>query len=219
MAEILCLANSRKENERCVAGIELRSGKLIRPVSESESQAIPEEWTTIGGSLLKPLDIVDIPLLDGNAQVPFQAENRYCEEGWERIRTEKPDTVQRYCEPDNAILHTPNSDPIPERYFKLRRLSATHWKSLQLIRIKKAEFFEAEPAKWRARFLTNNRREYNLRITDDRFTQKLGQGRAAPSEKGYLFLLSLSRPWKHFKAKRSKPFRCYKLVAGVIPLA
>ncbi len=39
MTEILCLVNSRRENERCVAGIELRSGKLIRPVNKSDSQA------------------------------------------------------------------------------------------------------------------------------------------------------------------------------------
>jgi hypothetical protein len=50
MAEVICLANSRKEHERCVAGINRITGKFIRPVSRTDSQAIPEDWTLLGGS-------------------------------------------------------------------------------------------------------------------------------------------------------------------------
>jgi len=218
MAEILCLANSRKDDERCVAGIELSSGRLIRPVAKTESQAIPADWTRLDGSPLVPLDVVDIPLLAGNARVPFQGENRYCPDGWRRTRTEKPPAVLKYCESDSTILHTRGSDPILERYFKLGRLPQTHWKSLQVIQARNVEFHEAEPEKWKARFITKNRQEYDLRLTNDRFTQKLSRKRRLPKQNEYIFLLSLTRPWKHFKAPRCKPFRCYKLIAGVIPL-
>lgn len=94
MSKILCLANSPKENARCIAGIDLATGQLIRPVSETQSQAIPKEWATIDGRSVQPLDVLDIPFIRGDAVVPFQKENRYCKDGWQLHARWKADKLK-----------------------------------------------------------------------------------------------------------------------------
>ncbi|MFP5272720.1 dual OB domain-containing protein [Coleofasciculus sp.] len=42
MKKIICLANSRKLDERCIAGIDLNTGKWVRPVCDDR---YPERWS------------------------------------------------------------------------------------------------------------------------------------------------------------------------------
>ena len=196
-SRILCLSNSYKENNRCVAGLDLQTGRLVRPVAKSDSQAIPIDWTEIGEHSLKPLDIVEVPFRQGDATVKYQAENRFCDEGWKISGQAKPTDLQRYCDSDRTILHTPGSDAIPERYFRLQNHSRKTWKSLQLIQARNMEFYERKEGKWSGRFKNKTGREFDLRVTDDRFVKGLTQTkRGKVLFNGYL-LLSLSRPWKH----------------------
>ncbi len=199
-------------------GLIRTTGKLIRPVSRTDSQAIPEDWTLLGGSHLKPLDIVDIPLRSGDASVPFQAENRYCSAPWKKVGKEKPEMIRRYCESDRTVLHTDRAEAIPERYFRFRKVPRKQWKSLQLIDVSNVKFHEEPPDKWNAVFTTKNRVQYELRVTDADFTEKLSQGYRPRENNKFILLLSLTRPWRHFKASRTKPRKCYKLVAGVIEM-
>ena len=75
---ILCLANSRKLNGRCVAGIELvddRKVGWIRPVSEREKEEVSEyERQYPDGSDPKVLDLIDLSLLRHQPGT-FQREN------------------------------------------------------------------------------------------------------------------------------------------------
>lgn len=218
MGKVLCLANSHKDRGRCIAGIDLDTTRLVRPVSKTESQAIPEEWSVVRGRQVQPLDILSIPFTGENACVEYQAENRLCREGWDLVGKATPEEACKYCESSRTILHTPGADPIPERYFRLKRLPKKDWKSLQLIFVSNVEFSEAESEKLHIRFAAQNREKYDLRITDDRFTERLSQSNAPEKDAGFLLLLSLTRPWKHYRAPRSKPFKCYKLVAGIIEI-
>lgn len=66
---IIVLANSIKKRARCVAGIDVGTGKTlapagwIRPVSgASEGELEPRHMMVHGGGPLKVLDIVDVPL-------------------------------------------------------------------------------------------------------------------------------------------------------------
>jgi hypothetical protein len=66
---IIVLANSIKKSARCVAGVDVGTGKemspagWIRPVSgESEGELDPKHMRTNDNAPLVPLDIVDVPL-------------------------------------------------------------------------------------------------------------------------------------------------------------
>jgi hypothetical protein len=74
---IICLANSRKLNGRCIAGIEIRENELVwvRPVSAREHEEVSEhERHYSDGSDPRVLDILDVPLLEHRPHT-FQQEN------------------------------------------------------------------------------------------------------------------------------------------------
>lgn len=75
---IVCLANSRKHNGRCIAGIELvdrRVADWVRPVSNRPGAEVSEyERQYPDGSDPSVLDILEVPLLDPSPD-GYQAEN------------------------------------------------------------------------------------------------------------------------------------------------
>lgn len=87
---IVCLANSRKLNGRCVAGIELSADKRlgwIRPVSAREHEEVSEyERQYVDGSDPRLLDVMDVPLIAPKPK-DYQQENWLLDPDhyWQRV--------------------------------------------------------------------------------------------------------------------------------------
>lgn len=87
---IVCLANSRKPNGRCIAGRELIGSQpagWIRPVSDRPGHAVSkDERQYADGSDPSALDVVDVPVLR-SAPSMFQQENWLIDPDyyWEKV--------------------------------------------------------------------------------------------------------------------------------------
>jgi len=87
---IVCLANSRKLQGRCIAGREWldgRAGRWIRPVSDRRHQEVSEyERQYEDGSDPRVLDIIDVPVLEPRP-ADYQTENWLLdpEYYWEKV--------------------------------------------------------------------------------------------------------------------------------------
>jgi len=88
--EILCLANSIKHKQRCLAGVRLDTGGWIRPVSSWEGGALFEDqYTTKCGTIVEPLDSVRV-YFDDYVPLYHQPENWLVaeDESWELLSSE-----------------------------------------------------------------------------------------------------------------------------------
>ncbi len=215
MAQIICLANSKKEGERCIAGIDVQTGEWIRPVSSRKDGAITPEMRLIDSKEPQLLDILEIPLELNGPDEGFQPENRLLNNGcWKRIGCVTPQNILKYCEKDSVILHN-RLDHVLFSYFRM--IPEAKWKSLQLIRNKhvvfKSEGWKSK-IKWRARFRYGNLfRRMDLTITDPVILQRLNDGELINSD--CILTISLAMPWSPDNATAK---RCYKLIAGVVEL-
>jgi hypothetical protein len=95
---IICLANSRKNTGRCVAGKVVEAsgiGDWVRPVSGRQTGELSEEDRRFeDGRDPRLLDVVRIPMVRPSPH-DYQTENHLIDEGyyWTRIRTAEPGEV------------------------------------------------------------------------------------------------------------------------------
>lgn len=105
---MVCLANSRKLNGRCVAGIELSGTQRvgwIRPVSDREHEEVSEyERQYEDGSDPRVLDIIDVPLLSPRPK-NFQQENWLLDPDhyWEKSGELEWNKLKRLADPVTAL--------------------------------------------------------------------------------------------------------------------
>lgn len=215
MAQIICLANSKKEGERCIAGIDLATSEWVRPISKRKDKAITWDIRAVDNKEPKILDILKVPLTEICFDEGFQRENRLISSGrWKKINSIKPDDLTDYIEDDSVILHN-NLDYIPFRYFSI--IPQRGWKSLQLLHTNNAHFYcesGGEKPKWRVKFSYKyDARNIDLKLTDPEAIRKLNSGQIFGNK--CIFTISLGRPWRPNKVTE---LRCYKLIAGVIEL-
>jgi hypothetical protein len=219
--DILCLANSEKHGQRCLAGVRLDTGGWIRPVSTREGGALFEDqYTTESGKVVQPLDSVRIHF-DQYSPKYHQPENWLIsnEKSWELLNTElnKPQllALNTALQRKGKIFSTKqNSRPKT----KLKENLST--RSLTLIRPQDVNFY----------IETNNDRNnqprtefdfdgyhYNLPITDPRWRQRVNGENPddLPSvndlddDEEVLFTISLGEAFEGF---------CYKIVAAIFSL-
>jgi hypothetical protein len=215
MATIICLANSYKHGGRCVAGIDLDTGRWIRPVPHTQDRAITDPMMLIDGKEPKPLDIVEIPIADFGPDEGCQPENRWVKPGkWKHIGRITAQDLISYCEDDTVILHTHQEYVLPEFFTNHPR---TEWRSLQLVHKQTVKFnpdrFDSN--KWRVFLCDGKGVPLDLKLTDPvilnrlRNSEKIGEN--------CILTVSLATPWS--PEGSSQPKRCYKMVAGVVELS
>jgi len=109
LKKIVCLANSWKLNERCIAGIDIGSGNWVRPVCDSlypEDGRVPRAVRLISGKEPKVLDILEIPLADTGNDFGFESENFSVLPGeWKCVGRFNINNLGKYCRTPTKILH------------------------------------------------------------------------------------------------------------------
>ena len=76
MMRIVVLANSWKHHDWCLAGIDLDTGKWVRPVTGLDDGRIPQTAMKLGGYFPELLDVLEIPLDSTGPDFGFESENR-----------------------------------------------------------------------------------------------------------------------------------------------
>jgi hypothetical protein len=214
MMRLICLANSRRDGGRCIAGIDMATGRWIRPIPP-KGGAIQEEKTFLSGNLITPLDIIELELDAPNFNTRYQCENQTVRNWhWRLVDKVKPADVVKYCIKSGRVLFSNSKIVDPA---DMEKLQPEKWTSLELIHATNVRF-EPDPRKtirWQAKFSSGRYGlPYCLTITDPEITIRLNRKEKIKPE--CLLTVSLTEPieFKEYK----KPPLCYKLAAAVIEL-
>lgn len=220
---ILCLANSRKLNGRCIAGIELDGNRRmgwIRPVSAREHEEVSEyERQYEDGSDPRVLDLMKVPLLaacpKGYQQENWRLDPQYY---WQNVGHASWTDLQRVADPEAPLwidgnhTHNGRNDKIPLDQ------AAALTSSLRLIRVdritlsvfKPGEAFGNPKRRVQGQF-TFHGSDYRLWVTDPGYQREYLLRPDGDYQVGESFLtVSLGEPYND---------ACYKLIAAVIERA
>jgi hypothetical protein len=209
---IVCLANSWRPGGRCVAGIDLETGRWVRPVPRGGG-AILEGRTMIAGAFLKPLDVFEAELAPPRLKDRYQREN--CEilnYSWRRVGRMTPAELMPFCSEDDPLLHSTEKTVVPA---ELDKLPPEQWKSLDLVHVRDARFVRdaRNNDRWCVRFTAGrSATAYHLHVTDPHATQHLNRGGAIRPE--CLLCVSLAQPIAYPEYQLAE--LCYKIVATAI---
>lgn len=213
MTEIICLANSWKHKERCIAGIDRLTGQWIRPVTDLDDGRVPRHIRLVSGDEPALLDILVIPLAATGPHNDFEVENRRILPGrWRRVGRVYPTDLFGYCSKQGAILHNSYST------VSLAYLRSLPFKQRQTLQLVETSTFEVQidgqrdwgGNKWRGKLITPTGHCLTAPITDPVLVSRLDTG-YRPS-KHCLVTVSLGMPWP------PGGNTCWKLIAAVIDL-
>ena len=215
--KIICLSNSWKHNERCIAGIDIDTGKWIRPVCDAlypEDGRIPAYIRFVEGREPKLLDILEIPLADTGEDFGFESENLSVLAGkWKCVGRVEPTDLLRYCGKLPQILHNSWKYVNPSY---LQGLPFHKRQTLQLVHSVTFFFKNGGYNNWRGTLQTlNGQYLRDAKITDPVFVDKLNSGHQPKNN--CLVTVSLSMPHKPSSEWQGE-VPCWKLIAGVIEL-
>ncbi|WP_377474181.1 MAG: hypothetical protein P2A85_17360 [Microcoleus anatoxicus] len=217
MTRIICLANSWKRGERCIAGINELQGKWVRPISDLPDGQIPKEIRQINRLEPALLDVLDIPLAKTGPDFGFESENLSILPGkWRQVGKVPPAYLLKYCNNQEYILHN-DLRYVTVEY--MQSLPKGDRLTLQLVKVVKftvkklIQRFEGGN-KWEGCIVTTYNQKLTATITDPVFIRKLELGYRP--QKACLVTVSLSMPWRPDDWEGDDP--CWKLIAGVIEL-
>lgn len=217
---IVCLANSRKLNGRCLAGKEFGGtgvGTWVRPVGAREHGEVSEyERQYEDGRDPQVLDVIDVPLV-GPQPKDFQQENWLLDPNFYWVKTERARWLDlvRLADRTEPLwidgVHTYNglNDRIPLASAGSVRTSLRllHVRTLDISVFKPGEAFGNPKRRVQGRFKYGGR-EYRLWVTDPVYERAFLAKPDGDYRLGESFLtVSLGEP--HNDA-------CYKLIAAII---
>jgi hypothetical protein len=217
---MLCLANSIKYGERCLAGIRLDTGGWIRPVSDAEGSALVEsQYTTAGDHIPSPLDTIEIKVKQQRPKYNQPENWVIADDDWRLITTELNKkqllAINTAIQKQGDIIF--NSDKFVSKH-KLRESQIR--RSLTLLSPDSPRFYskrKRDRSKPYTKFEFDNT-QYNFSITDHSWREAVREegDTALPStddiedDKEILYTVSL--------AQSNDEGACYKLVAGVFTI-
>lgn len=210
---IVCLANSRKEKDRCIAGKEFlpdgRPGGWIRPVSQRSTQEVSKferQYKDRGEPLL--LDVIDVPVIEPQPLL-HQKENWLLDQSvfWKKVHRITRDELEPFTD-ESASLWI---DGYRSESGWNNRVPTSHAgcleDSLRLIKVDRLEVSVSQK-KCDGRFRYDGQ-EYKMRITDPAYEEeyvRLPKGSYALGD-CFLTISLTGEPYKgHF----------YKLIAAII---
>ena len=217
MTQIICLANSWKLEERCIAGINPQTGKWIRPVCDRypKDGRVPKDVRLIAGKEPSLLDVLEIPLENNGPDFGFESENFTIKPGtWKIIGKIQPTDMLKYCSNSPHILHN-DRKYVTVDYFQSLPFEERH--TLQLVYATKLSLWSERSSKWKGSFVTQKGQHLNnVTITDPEFIYRLEFGYIPQNP--CLLTVSLSLPYRPGDDwEGSDP--CWKLIAGVMELS
>jgi len=210
--QIVCLANSRKLNGRCVAGKELIDNvpqSWIRPISARVDGEVSESERKLrGGGEPNVFDVVNIALLEhkpkGHQRENWLLDTQEC---WTRSGFVSYADLDNYLDPDKPLW---GNDFKSDRV--LSTIASTYEDSLRFIHIKKLTLsvedgYEQSKRKLRGIFYHSGL-EYNLSVTDPYYEGIYLQKTKGVYKINDCYLtISLGEPYNGY---------CYKLIATII---
>jgi ATP-dependent DNA helicase RecQ len=216
---IICLANSRKHGERCIAGIEVETGRWVRPVSGLDDGRVPRASQLINGKDVKLLDLIRIPLAETGPDFGFESENLSLLPGeWSLAGAAAPRDLTQYCSKAPQILHNNDS------HVSLPTLYALPKEARQTLELVETTTFSVEDKgpsaagghKWEGTILTTGGAAVTAKITDPVYVEKLESGHR-PVDR-CLVTVSLGMPYRPEHWPEDQEPACWKLIAGVVEL-
>jgi hypothetical protein len=218
MTRIVCLANSWKRGERCIAGIDVATGRWVRPVTDTVDGGVPRHVRAVRKGEPGLLDLLDLPLAKTGPDFGFECENRLILPGrWYVSGRFRTADLPQYLLPGEPILHT--ATPYVTVSF-MQSLPPDERRTLQLVEardftVRSTDRHHSGSRVWKGRFTTPEGRRLEVNITDPVFSARLDAGLIPPAH--CLLTISLSLPWRppDWSADEEP---CWKLIAGVIEL-
>jgi hypothetical protein len=218
MTRIVVLANSWKHHDWCLAGIDLETGRWVRPVTDLDDGRVPVNSMKLGGYFPQMLDVLEIPLDSTGPDFGFESENRSILPGlWYLSGKMMPGDIEKYASQSCYVLHNRKKYVTPtallQKPFEKRV-------TLQLIRVDNFEVRDArkeqmDKPNWKG-IILSGKWKLEVKITDPVFIERLDSGHK-PSPSCFL-TMSLSMPYKPSGWDEDEEPACWKLIAGVIEL-
>jgi len=218
MTRIVVLANSWKHHDWCLAGIDLDTGKWVRPVTGLDDGRVPKTSMKLGGHFPALLDVLEIPLDSTGPDFGFESENRTILPGrWYQRGKMTPKDIEKYAKRPYYVLHNHRKYVTPR---ELQQKPFVKRVTLQLIRVDSFRVRDArrkttDKPSWKGTILSGGR-ELEVGITDPVYFERLNSGHK-PSSSCFL-TLSLGMPYKPPDWDKNDEPACWKLISGVIEL-